>query len=75
MSLVPNVSVDFQSPQGYVKIGGQKYLGPDDVSRFISSITAGGFRFPAGGNTPSTFVVTVATSNRVAGQDCSCPAL
>jgi len=70
MSLVPNVSVDFQSSQGSVKIGGHTYLG-SDITLFISSITAVGFRFPAGGNTPSTFVVMVPASFAVVNGELS----
>jgi len=59
MSLVPDVFVDFESSQGYVAIGGHTY---GDVTLFVSSITAGRFTFPAGGNVPSIFRVTVPAS-------------
>ena len=62
MSLTPSLSVDFQSSQGFVRIGGHTYFAPNDVTLFISSLTASSFRFPVGGNTPSTFVVTLPAS-------------
>jgi len=52
-----------------VTIGGQTYhVGADEVL-FFSSITAGGFTFPAGGNASSIFTVTVpATFGSVRGE-------
>lgn len=55
--LVPNVSVDFESSSGTVTIGGQTFRGPEEVGLFISSINAGGFRFPIVPR--ATFTVTV----------------
>jgi len=69
-SLVPAVSiVDFGFSAGGVTIGGQTYhVGADEVL-FFSSITAGGFTFPAGGNASSIFTVTVpATFGLVQGE-------
>ena len=43
-------------------VGGQWYQGPYNVVLFVSSITAQGFTFPAGGKVPSTFTVTLPAS-------------
>ncbi|MFL6305446.1 MAG: PEP-CTERM sorting domain-containing protein [Candidatus Sulfotelmatobacter sp.] len=67
MSLIPDVGiVDFGFSVGGVTIGGQTY---HDAALFFSSITAGGFTFPAGGNASSIFTVTVpATFGLVQGE-------
>jgi hypothetical protein len=56
--LVPNVELVSFDGLSSVKIGGQSY-DPGAVGLFNSSITAVGFRFPAGGNSPFVFTVTV----------------
>jgi len=61
-TLAPNIFVDFESSQGYVRIGGQTYYEP---TLFVSSITAHSFVFPAGGRNPSFFTVTVPASFRL----------
>ena len=60
--LVPDIFVDFESSEGGVTIGGHTYHGPVDAGLFVSSITARGFTFPAGGNVPSIFTVTLPAS-------------
>ena len=60
-SLVPDIFVDFGYSVGFVTIGGTTYYGPEEIL-FYSSITAGGFTFPAGGNTSSTFTVNIPAS-------------
>lgn len=57
-TLVPDLNVDFESSSGVVSIAGQVYSG-DQVVLYISSITAQGFTFPAGGNVPTTFTVVL----------------
>lgn len=56
--LVPNVSLVSFDSLSSVKIAGQIY-DPEMVGLFYSSITAAGFRFPSGGNSPFSLTVIV----------------
>lgn len=60
--LTPDLyNVDFESSTGFVRVGGKiSYV--SDYILFTSSITAASFRFPFGGNVPSTFTVSVPAS-------------
>jgi hypothetical protein len=60
--LTPNLgNVDFESSEGFVRVGGKIFYVSDYIL-FTSSITAASFRFPFGGNVPSTFTVSVPAS-------------
>jgi hypothetical protein len=62
--LTPNLyNVDFESSYGFVRVGGKIFYASGDYILFVSSITAdASFRFPFGGNVPSTFTVSVPAS-------------
>lgn len=60
-SVVPDISIDFESSQGTLKIGGQTF-GGGEVLLFGSSITAPNFILPLGGSIPSVFTITLPAS-------------